>query len=204
MALRGYGACSALQGRDWQGISEAEKGGTSRRGFTGDGRTDSADACAFGAGEVGGASTSARREAWNSVHGGQRANDAARAAAHAQWAEQSYYRNLAATDPVLTLAGLRIELETLARNLAKGWKLPVSVIAPLGGVLTLRDAHAITPAQMELARQALHVCNQAIHGKAISREQAEDVIDSVAVLAGDYLAWLSWGFPDDWKPIHAT
>jgi hypothetical protein len=79
------------------------------------------------------------------------------------------------------------------------------VTAPLGGVLiALRDAHAITPAQMELAQQALRVCNQAIHGKAISREQAEDVIDSVAVLAGDYLAWLSWGFPDDWKPIHAT
>jgi hypothetical protein len=116
--------------------------------------------------------------------------------------DMSYYRNLAATDPVLALAGLRIELETLARNLAKGYKLPVSVTAPLGGVLTaLRDAHAITPAQMELAQQALRVCNQAIHGRAISREQAEDVTDSVGVLARDYLAWLSWGFPDDWKPV---
>ena len=70
-------------------------------------------------------------------------------------------------------------------------------------LVALRDASAITPVQMELAQKALRVCNQAIHGRAVSREQAEDVIDAVSVLARDYLAWLSWGFPDNWKPLEA-
>jgi hypothetical protein len=116
--------------------------------------------------------------------------------------DMSYYRNLAATDPVLSLAGIRIELETLARNLARGYQLHLSQTEPINRVLVaLRDAFAITPGQMELAQKALRLCNQAIHGRNISREQAEEVIDAVSVLARDYLAWLSWGFSDGWKPI---
>lgn len=115
--------------------------------------------------------------------------------------DMSYYRSLAATDPILSLAALRIELETLTRNLAKGYKVPVSVTAPVPRVLAaLREASAITPAQLELAQKVLRVCNQAIHGAAISREQAQEVIASAGILVTDYLAWLSWGFPDDWKP----
>lgn len=115
--------------------------------------------------------------------------------------DMSYYRGLAATDPILALAGLRIELETLARNLAKGYNLPLSATEPVSRVLlSLRDAGAITPVQMELARNAFRVCSQAIHGRAVSREQAEEIIDAVGVLARDYLAWLSWGFSDNWKP----
>jgi hypothetical protein len=118
--------------------------------------------------------------------------------------DMSYYRNLAATDPVLSLAGLRIELETIARNLAKGYKLPLGSTEPVSSVLVaLRDASAITPVQMELAQKALRLCNQAVHGRAVSREQAEDVIDAVSVLARDYLAGLSWGFSDNWKPLEA-
>jgi hypothetical protein len=51
-----------------------------------------------------------------------------------------------------------------------------------------------------LARRVLPFCNQAIHGGEVSREQALDVIGAAGVLARDYLAWLSWGFDDDWKP----
>jgi hypothetical protein len=35
----------------------------------------------------------------------------------------SYYREIAESDPILALAGLRIEIEVLARNLATGFKL---------------------------------------------------------------------------------
>jgi hypothetical protein len=116
--------------------------------------------------------------------------------------DMSYYRNLATTDPILSLAGVRIELETLARNLAKGYKLPFGLTEPVNRVLVaLRDASAITPGQMELAQYVLRLCNQAVHGMAISREQAEEVIDALGVLAEDYLAWLSWGFPDNWQPV---
>jgi hypothetical protein len=73
---------------------------------------------------------------------------------------------------------------------------------PVSRVLVaLRDASSITPGQMELAQYALRLCNQAVHGMAISQRQAEEVIDSVGVLARDYLAWLSWGFPDNWEPL---
>ena len=36
----------------------------------------------------------------------------------------SYYRTFAEQDPNIALAGLRIELDVLARNLAKGFKVP--------------------------------------------------------------------------------
>lgn len=115
--------------------------------------------------------------------------------------DMSYYRNLAISDPVLALAGVRIELETLARNLAQGFKLEVGSNERIGRVLSrLRDAGAITSDQMKLAQNALSVGNLAMHGEPISVQQAQDVIDSVSVLVKDYLAWLSWGFPDNWKP----
>jgi hypothetical protein len=50
-----------------------------------------------------------------------------------------------------------------------------------------------------LARRVLSFCNQAIHGGEVSKEQALDVIGAAGVLARDYLAWLSWGFDDNWK-----
>jgi hypothetical protein len=35
---------------------------------------------------------------------------------------------------------------------------------------------------------------------AVSKEQALEIIGAASVLARDYLAWLSWGFDDNWKP----
>jgi hypothetical protein len=111
----------------------------------------------------------------------------------------SYYRARVETDPVLALAGLRIDLETLARNLSIGFKLQ-----PSGSLYTLlarlKEAGAITPDQMQLGLKIAKVCNQAMHGQLASREEAEDVIDAAEILFRQYLAWLSWGFDDDWKP----
>jgi hypothetical protein len=111
----------------------------------------------------------------------------------------SYYRNKVETDPVLALAGLRIDLETLARNLAIGFKLQAS-----GSLYTLlgrlKEAGAITLDQAHLGLKISKVCNEAMHGHLASREEAEDVIDAAEILFRQYLAWLSWGFDDDWKP----
>jgi hypothetical protein len=112
----------------------------------------------------------------------------------------SYYREIAERDPILALAGLRIELETWFRNVAQGFKVDTKPHDSMNRVLArLRDAGAVTPDQVMLARRVLSFCNQAIHG-AVSKEQALDVIGAASVLAWDYLAWLSWGFDDNWKP----
>jgi len=113
----------------------------------------------------------------------------------------AYYRTRVETDPVLALAGLRIDLETLVRNLAAGFKLPLQRSGPISRLLArLREAGAITSDQMELAQRIFNVCNQAIHGRFVSREEAEEVIKAAEVLFEQYLAWLSWGFDDNWKP----
>ena len=103
--------------------------------------------------------------------------------------------------PILALAGLRIELETWFRNVAQGFKVDTKPFDSMNRVLArLRDANAVTPDQVMLARRVLNFCNQAIHGGGGIKEQALDVIGAASVLARDYLAWLSWGFDDNWTP----
>jgi len=113
----------------------------------------------------------------------------------------NYYRLIAAQDPTLALAGVRIELEILAKNLAKGFKFDVPRNSSLGTVLRrLRDAGAITAGQLTLAQKVLSLANQAVHGRRVSREEAEEIIGVAEVLVDDYLSWLSWGFGDGWVP----
>jgi hypothetical protein len=115
--------------------------------------------------------------------------------------DMSYYREIAQSDPTLALAGLRIEIETLAKNLAIGFKLEAKRSEPVSLLLRrLHEKGAITAEQMDLARRILAICNKAIHGQDVTREEAIDVIDAAAVLANDFLAWLSWGFDDNWTP----
>jgi hypothetical protein len=64
----------------------------------------------------------------------------------------------------------------------------------------LRERGAITGEQTDLARRILAICNKAIHGQNVTREEAMDVIEAASVLADDFLAWLSWGFDDNWAP----
>ena len=44
------------------------------------------------------------------------------------------------------------------------------------------------------------LANAAVHGTQVTVEQANAVIDIATVLTQQYLAWLSWGFDDDWTP----
>ncbi|MFZ0774100.1 MAG: hypothetical protein WCA49_11985 [Candidatus Sulfotelmatobacter sp.] len=113
----------------------------------------------------------------------------------------SYYREISERDPILALAGLRIELETWFRNVAQWSKVDMRPFDSMNRILArLRDANAVTPDQVTLARRVLSFCNQAIHGGDVTKEQAIDIIGAASVLARDYLAWLSWGFDDNWKP----
>ncbi|MCI0690558.1 hypothetical protein L0337_00960 [candidate division KSB1 bacterium] len=115
--------------------------------------------------------------------------------------DMNYYRNLASQDPNLALAGLRIEIDVLARNLAQGFGVDVSDRDSGGRLLhKLRDFGAITHEQLQLALKVMRLCNAAVHGQVVSREQADEVIDIANVLSEKYLNWLSWGFNDEWKP----
>jgi len=113
----------------------------------------------------------------------------------------SYYRAKAETDPVLALAGLRIDLETMMRNVALGFRVKLAPSGPIPRLLgRLQEAGAITSDQAQLAQKILNVSNQVMHGRFVSREEAEEVIKAAEVLFEQYLAWLSWGFDDNWRP----
>ncbi|WP_421849319.1 hypothetical protein [Marinomonas sp.] len=111
-----------------------------------------------------------------------------------------YYREIVNDNPNLALAGLRMEVEVLIKNLASGFKLEFDERRYSGGRLLelLLDNHAILDSQYQLAVKVLSLCNKAVHGELITRDQANSILDSVDVLIEDYLAWLSWGFDGDW------
>jgi hypothetical protein len=113
----------------------------------------------------------------------------------------TYYRRLAAQDPNIALAGLRMEFEILARNLAKGFKVPVEDRDSASTLFRkLYDHNAISIQQFQLGQSVLRLCNAAVHGTIVTRQDADSVLDAAKVLADDYVAWLSWGFQDGWTP----
>lgn len=119
--------------------------------------------------------------------------------------DMSRYSDLAQQDPNVALAGLRMEVEILSRNLARGFKVDVSPRDSAGVLLRkLLDKEAISVDQYGLARKIVSICNAAVHGTRVSKEEAESVIDAARVLSKDYLAWLSWGFADNWKPRNSS
>lgn len=119
--------------------------------------------------------------------------------------DMNYYRDLAKQDPALALAGLRIELDILARNLADGFKVPHGKFD--SGIRLLRllnESSAITNDQFELGRKVFQLCNSAVHGEMVHQDAALSVIEIADALTSQYLAWLSWGFSDGWEPIQPT
>jgi len=112
-----------------------------------------------------------------------------------------YFRGIAESDPTLALAGLRIEIDTLARNLAVGFNIELKKNESTGALLQRLLFHsAITDTQADLARKILSLCNRAIHGQPVSQLEAQQVIDAAGTLVDYFLAWLSWGFDDHWQP----
>ncbi len=115
--------------------------------------------------------------------------------------DMDYYRGIASHDPNLALAGLRIDIDILARNLAKGFEIEIDEtrISAVRLLRRLFDEGCIYKNQYELAAKILNLCNQAIHGTPITFEQTQSVISSAEALIDDYVAWMSWGFDDDWQ-----
>ena len=109
--------------------------------------------------------------------------------------DTSYYKNLALENPIAALAVLRLEIEVLFKNVARGFKVQINDHDPALIVLgTLRKANAITSEQLVLAQKIWQICNAAVHGSKISAEEAISVIDMASALKDQYVRWLSWGF----------
>jgi len=107
----------------------------------------------------------------------------------------SYYRIRAEEDPNLALAGLRIEAETMLKNLAKGFKVQINERDSATVIASkLKEKGAITLNQFELISSMIKICNAAVHGRKVTLAQANDVLDIAVVLVDQYIAWLSWGF----------
>ena len=115
--------------------------------------------------------------------------------------DMNYYKRIATLDPTLALAGLRIEVEILLKNLAKGFKINTSGSESASRLMQqLRESGAVTPDQFALGRKILSLTNQAVHGRTVSQHESVEIIDAAKALVDDYLSWLSWGFGDDWQP----
>jgi len=107
----------------------------------------------------------------------------------------NYYYSLAETDPRLALAGLRMDLELMLKNLAKGFGVEIfdrESISKLNRKLL--DKGAITNNQYQLINKLLQIANEGIHGIEITEAQANEVFDIMEILIDDYISWLSWGF----------
>ena len=113
----------------------------------------------------------------------------------------NYYRAIAQQDTNLALAGIRMELETAARNLAKAYSVAVKENDSISALYSrLQSAGAMYSDQAELTRKVLRLCNLAVHGQPVSTTQAEEVISLAGLLISDYVAWLSWGFENEAGP----
>lgn len=109
--------------------------------------------------------------------------------------ELAYYQDLAARDPALALAGLRIELEIIGRNLAHGFKVEIPPNGSISSIFReLSKAGAVTNRQYSLVQSISRLANSAVHGVPVTQADANAVIDTAGVLRDQYLSWLSWGF----------
>jgi hypothetical protein len=106
------------------------------------------------------------------------------------------YRILAEQDPNLALAGLRMEIESLLKNYAKGNGLSY-LATDSAGIISrkLHEHHIISSEQYRLIANLLNLCNRAVHGQKVTREQAETLLETATVLADDFLEWLGQRAP---------
>ncbi len=111
--------------------------------------------------------------------------------------ELDKYKQLAERDPNLALAGLRMELEIMLKNLAKGYKININKRASTTNITKeLKEKNAITKNQSDLIHTIINLANAAVHGVKVTKSQANDILQISETLRDQYINWLSWGFTD--------
>jgi hypothetical protein len=104
----------------------------------------------------------------------------------------TYFESLADDEPSLAIAALRMEIETLAKNLIIACKLPIQTDRSASALIReLTASNVLKNYQSELAMQIIQLSNMVIHGKKISRDSVSKVLKAVAILYLDYQVWLS-------------
>lgn len=107
----------------------------------------------------------------------------------------NYYRQLAQTDKQLAMAGLKMDLELMIRNLAQGFGLEINMKMPISKVIkVLLDNGYIYSKQADFMKIIFQLTSYAIHGGQINEDQIESVLELGETLVDDYIAWLDWGF----------
>ncbi len=107
----------------------------------------------------------------------------------------SYYHDLAVTDSRLALAALRMDIELMLKNLAKGFNIETEERESIGRLnRKLLDKGATSHNQYQLINKMLQISNAAVHGIEINETQANEVFEIMEILIEDYKSWLSWGF----------
>lgn len=110
----------------------------------------------------------------------------------------NYYEKIADIDPKLALAGIRIDLELMLKNLSKGFNVSINKNDSIFRMTKiLRDGNAITDNQYHLIQKLIRISNAAIHGKDVTRPQANDVFKIMDILIKDFVSWLEWGFTNN-------
>jgi hypothetical protein len=112
------------------------------------------------------------------------------------------YRVLAAHDPNVALAGLRIELEILLRNMAQCFNPERPAAASATDTLhDLRDSGVLSDDQATLIQHIVNLCTAAVHGAIVACEQAETILDAARVIRDAYLKWLVWEAEVERHPV---
>jgi hypothetical protein len=111
--------------------------------------------------------------------------------------ELDKYKQIAEQDPNLALAGLRIELEIMLKNLAKGYNLDINKTDSITRITNkLKVQNSITKSQSDLIHTIINLANAAVHGVKVTKSQANDILQISETLRDHYINWLSWGFPN--------
>ena len=86
-------------------------------------------------------------------------------------------KKLLDSDPVLALASLRIEIERKLSLAVRFFALP-SKRESLGEFVgLLREKEVLSQEEYNALRKIINLCNLAVHGYAVSRKEAEDILD---------------------------
>jgi len=86
-------------------------------------------------------------------------------------------RKLLESDPVLALAALRIEIEKNLKSSAKKLDFPIRENTSIIKILiNLERGKILSHNHVLILRQIIKMCNEAIHGVAISKDEAKEII----------------------------
>ena len=86
-------------------------------------------------------------------------------------------RQLLDSDPVLALAALRIEIEKSSKVIAKKLDLPIKEKRSITKIIfNLNRKEIFSYEQVKILRKIIQMCNKAVHGEAISKGEAREII----------------------------